>query len=116
PDKTEKKVSNPIGEAEAQRKAASQTSADQVRITANVSPTAADEFDISARKQEGQDNVLTYIGEVEGYYRGRQGEMTIFADRVTYNKATADVVAEGNVYFEQGGEKFVGERLEFNLK
>ncbi len=118
PDKTEKKVSNPIGAAEAQRKAEGQTQADQVRITANISPKPEEDITLIAIKQEWQNNntVLVCSGEVEGYYRGRQGEIAIFADRVIYNKATADVVAEGNVYFEQRDEKFVGERLELNLK
>jgi LPS-assembly protein len=116
PDKTEKKVSNPIGEAEAQRKAVGQTPSEQTRITANVSPTPTDDITITALKQEAQDNLVVYTGEVEGYYRGRYGEISIFADRLTYNDATADLVAEGNVYFEQAGEKFVGERLELNLK
>jgi LPS-assembly protein len=35
---------------------------------------------------------------------------------VTWNKVSNDVLAEGNVFFDQEGQKLVGERLELNLK
>lgn len=118
PTQTEKKVENPIGAAEAQRKAQRQEPAPQVKITAQLGATPTEEIAITADKQEGEvrDRVTIYSGNVEIHYHGRYGDIAIYADRITHNGLTEDLLAEGNVYFEQNGEKFVGERMEFNLK
>jgi LPS-assembly protein len=71
-----------------------------------------EELSITAQRDEGQGNVLIYIGEVHLTY----SDITIICDRVTFNKATNDVLAEGNVFFEQQGQTVVCERAEFNLE
>jgi LPS-assembly protein len=116
PIQTEKKVENPIGAAEAQRKAQRQEPAQPAKITAQLSPTPTEDVTITADKGDVQDKVTIYTGNVEIHYHGRYGDIAIYADRITYNGLTSDALAEGDVYFEQNGEKFVGERMEFNLK
>lgn len=116
PTQTEKKVENPLGVADEQRKAARQQGTAPARLTAQVGQLPSDSFEVTAQRQDGQGSVVIYSGEVEGHYQGRYGQVAIFADRVIYNTATSEIAADGNVYFEQNGEKFVGERLEFNLK
>jgi LPS-assembly protein len=113
PTQTEQKVQNPIGEAEAERRALRRnTPGAQLNVTARVPVKPEEELSITAQRDEGQGNVLIYIGEVHLTY----SDITIICDRVTFNKATNDVLAEGNVFFEQQGQTVVCERAEFNLE
>jgi LPS-assembly protein len=113
PTQTEQKVQNPIGEAEAERRALRRnTPGAQLNVTARVPVKPEEELSITAQRDEGQGNVLIYIGEVHLTY----SDITIICDRATFNKATNDVVAEGNVFFEQQGQTVVCERAEFNLE
>jgi LPS-assembly protein len=68
--------------------------------------------EIKAEYQYDQGNVTVAIGRVEVF----DGETLIIADRITYNNATSDVLAEGNVYLVEQGQRLTGEVLEFNYK
>jgi hypothetical protein len=70
------------------------------------------DVDIVSEEQYEQGNVTVAIGNV----RVSDGEILIIADRITYNNATSDVLAEGNVFLEQQGQRLSGETLEFNYK
>jgi LPS-assembly protein len=105
----EQKIENPAGSAPKP----GQQGQPAVTITpAEKKPQDANTLVVSSLKQEGQGDVLVFTGEV----RASDGEMTLLADRVTWNKVTNDVLAEGNVFFDQEGQKLAGERLELNLK
>src|SRR5262245_41011316 len=68
--------------------------------------------EIKALDQHDEGNVVVAIGRVEVF----DGETLIIADRITYNKVTSDVLAEGNVYLVEQGQRLTGEVLEFNYK
>ncbi|HEX5080518.1 MAG TPA: LPS assembly protein LptD [Blastocatellia bacterium] len=70
------------------------------------------DVDIFSEEQYEQGNVTVAIGNV----RVSDGEILIIADRITYNNATSDVLAEGNVFLEEQGQRLSGETLEFNYK
>lgn len=108
----ERKVENPIAAAEAQRRAQRQTDPQKITIVAPATPTAAEELELVADSQEGQGEVVIATGNVQAKY----GDTLIIADRATFNKVTNDVLAEGNVFFEQQGQRLTGERIEFNYK
>ncbi|MGH9459014.1 MAG: LPS-assembly protein LptD [Thermoanaerobaculia bacterium] len=44
------------------------------------------------------------------------GDITISADKVTYNEKTSDVLAEGHVIVDQGTRRLTAERLVYNLQ
>jgi LPS-assembly protein len=108
----EKKVENPIGAADEQKKSLRQTNQKHGAIVAQSSPGKQELVSISAEKQEGQGDVVIASGNVQVSY----SDILIIADRATYNNATGDLLAEGDVYFEQQGQRVSGERLEFNYK
>ena len=110
PERIDRKVDNPIGYAEEQRRAERQTNLKVVAPNSGVNQT--DLFDIVSEEQESQGDLYIASGNVQATGNG----MLVIADRVTYNSATSDLVAEGNVYFEQEGQKLVGERLELNVR
>src|SRR5262249_26272641 len=113
PEPTERKVQNPIGVAQEETKALRKVSAPaQLTITVQLPSAAADELIITSAKQEDQGDVAIATGDVHVSY----SDMRLIADRVTHNKATEDVLAEGNVFFEQAGQMLTASRLEFNLK
>jgi LPS-assembly protein len=68
--------------------------------------------EIKALDQHDEGNVVVAIGRVEVF----DGETLIIADRITYNKTTNDVLAEGNVFLVEQGQRLTGEVLEFNYK
>ncbi len=111
PEKTEKKVQNPIGTAEEQQKALRKLPA-QISIVANLPPEVAELLEITADRQLAQGDLIIYSGNVQVSY----ADMKMVADRLLYNDATKDVLAEGNVYFEQQGQILLGSRVELNLK
>jgi LPS-assembly protein len=113
PENTERKVQNPIGAAQEESKSLRKLEPPaRLTILAQAPSTAAEFIEISAARQEAQGEVVVYTGDVQA----SDGKIRLFADRLTYNQATQDVLAEGNVYFEQEGQRVAGERLEFNLK
>jgi LPS-assembly protein len=81
-------------------------------INARPDGRAERKVEIKAESQHEQGNVVIAIGSVEV----SDGQTRIFADRITYNEATSDVLAEGNVYLEEQGQRLTGATLEFNYK
>lgn len=79
---------------------------------AGVPPAAESEVRILARRQEQTKDRVFASGDVEVRYR----EFRLFADRVEYNIATKDVLAEGNVVVQSEGEVIRAERALFNLE
>jgi LPS-assembly protein len=112
----ERKVESPSGVAEEDKKSLLNmgwtTPPPKVVVRARPNGGAEREVEIKAEDQYGEGNVVVAIGRVEVY----DGETLIIADRVTYNKATSDVLAEGNVYLVEQGQRLTGEVLEFNYK
>ena len=114
PGSVERRVENPIGEAETQKRGLRQQPPPR-RITITAAPAPAGkerDVDISSEKQEAQGDVVIASGNVQV----TDGDILIIADRMTYNRATDDLTAEGNVYFEQDGQRITGARIEFNYK
>jgi len=67
--------------------------------------------DIVADKQSKNGELFIY----EGYVNATQGDMRLQADHVTLNNTTGDMVAEGNVIFDQGADQRVtARRAEIN--
>ncbi len=112
PETTERKVENPIGVAEDQARSLRRVKPNQVSIVAEVSPAASETVDITADGQEAQGDVVIATGNVQVVY----GDILLIADRANYNRATGDLLAEGNVYFEQQGQRISGDRFEFNAR
>ena len=112
PENTEKKVENPIGAAEEQNKSLRQTAPAKLTIVAQPGAGNDRKIEIVSDSEQKQGNVLIATGNVQV----SDGEILIIADRITYNNATNDVLAEGNVYFEQQGQRLTGDMLEFNYK
>ncbi len=109
---TEKKVANPIGVADEQRKSERQTKPSQITISVQVEPGKSKEVSVSSQKQEQQGDVVIAAGNVQV----TDGDILVIADRATYNTVTYDLIADGNVYFEQQGQRITGQRIEFNYK
>lgn len=112
PETTEKKVENPIGAAEEQRKSLRQPPPAKLTIIAQPGAGAERKVEITSEKQQEEGNVVIATGNVQV----SDGEILIIADRVTYNNNTGDVLAEGEVYFEQQGQRLTGDLIEFNYK
>lgn len=116
PENTERKVQDPIGAAEEERRALRKVNPpSRLEVTPHAAAAAEEALDISADQEEAQGNVVLYTGKVEATYRDPRGDIRLNADRLTYNAATRDVLAEGNVFLEQQGQVITAERLEFNL-
>lgn len=112
PETTEKKVANPIGVADEQRKSQRQTKPTQITITAQVEPGKTEDVTFVSEKQEIQGDVRILTGNVQITY----ADIVVIADRATYNQTTDDLLAEGNVYFEQQGQRITGDRIELNYR
>lgn len=112
PTSTEKKVENPIGRAEEQRRAERLIKPQQLTILADISPEKAGELILESDKQEAEGDVVVLSGNVQVTY----SDILVIADRATYNKVTADLIAEGNVFFQQQGQLISGDRIELNAK
>ncbi len=113
PDQVERKVQNPIGDAEEERRALRRTvPGSQVNVIARLPVKADEELTVTAVSEEGKGNVVIYTGNVHLTY----SDITLIGDRATFNKTTNDVTVEGNVFFEQQGQSVTAERIEFNLE
>ena len=77
-----------------------------------AAPVAPAEVRILARNQERTGDRIFASGDVEV----RHGEFLLFADRVEYDLATKDGLAEGNVVAQSGGEVIRADRIRFNLE
>jgi lipopolysaccharide assembly outer membrane protein LptD (OstA) len=79
---------------------------------AEQTPVSSSEVKILARSQERVGERVYAAGDVEIHY----GEFLLFADRVEYDLGTKDVMAEGNVVAQSGGEVIRAERILYNLE
>ena len=75
-------------------------------------PVSSSEVKILARSQERVGERVYAAGDVEIHY----GEFLLFADRVEYDLETKDVMAEGNVVAQSGGEVIRAEHILYNLE
>ena len=67
---------------------------------------------VNARQIKGKKgNQIEATGKAELQNQGQ----TIFADRLLYMEGTRDVIADGSVRVEQGGDVVTGPHLELNL-
>jgi len=82
------------------------------RPLARTGPEVSPEVRIVARSQERAGGRLYAAGDVEIHY----GELLLFADRVEYDLETKDVLAEGNVVAQSGGQVIRAERVRYNLE
>ncbi|MGB8959762.1 MAG: LPS assembly protein LptD [Candidatus Aminicenantales bacterium] len=73
---------------------------------------APPEVRILARSQERVGERVYAVGDVEIHY----GQFLLFADRVEYDLETKNVMAEGNVVAQSGGEVIRAERIFTNLE
>jgi LPS-assembly protein len=112
PESPEKKVENPIGVAEERARSLGRSRPAQVTIVADVGPASTGNVEITADRQEAQGAVVVAAGNVQVIY----GDILLIADRATFNRETGDLKAEGNVYFEQQGQRLTGERLDLNAR
>jgi len=76
-----------------------------------AAPEAPVEVRIVARSQERAGERVFATGDVEIRY----GDFLLFADRVEYDLASKDVLAEGNVVIQSGRETIRSERARYNL-
>ena len=75
-------------------------------------PAASSEVKITARTQERTKDRVFAAGDVEL----RSGDILLLADRVEYDPASKDVLAEGNVVAQSEGQVIRAERVRFNLE
>jgi lipopolysaccharide assembly outer membrane protein LptD (OstA) len=86
--------------------------APQAAPAAQAEAARPSEVRIVARTQERTKDRVFAAGDVEVRY----GDVTLFADRVEYDPGTKEVMAEGNVVAQSGGEVIRAERASFNLE
>jgi LPS-assembly protein len=85
--------------------------ADSKGAPANGSSRKSDEVTIVADSQTAVGDIAVF----DGYVDATANEIRLQADHVTYNDATGDMVADGNVIFDQGPEQRVtARRAEIN--
>ncbi len=111
----DKKVTNPIEIADQQRQSNRQTKPTQLTITTQLEPGKAQEVTFTSDHQEAigeKGEIVLMTGNAQITY----GDVVVIADRATYNTITDDLLAEGNVYFEQQGQRIVADRIEINYK
>ncbi|HKA20735.1 MAG TPA: putative LPS assembly protein LptD [Blastocatellia bacterium] len=96
------------------RKAARRANADAEKDAAKPASTGNEEIvEIVSDKQSKNGDLFLY----EGYVNATQGEIRLQADRVNFNSTTDDMVAEGNVIFDQGADQRVtAHRAEINWR
>jgi LPS-assembly protein len=79
---------------------------------AGAAAEAPAEVRIVARSQERDGDRVFAAGDVEIRY----GDFILFADRVEYDTVTKDLLAEGNVVIQSGGEVIRAERVRYSLE
>ena len=107
-DKTEKRKARRARKAEAAKDKLEQLTSPR----SGNSKFGGDTVDIVGDKQQKNGDLVIS----EGYVIVTLDDMKLQADRVTYNAATGDAVAEGNVIFDQGPDQRVtARRAEINM-
>lgn len=97
------------------RKAERKKEAEADKEPAKPVPAADEEetVEIVSDKQSKSGDLFLY----EGYVNATQGEIRLQADRVAFNSTTDDMIAEGNVIFDQGADQRVtAHRAEINWR
>jgi LptD protein len=96
------------------RKAARRQNAEAEKEPAKPGTSSNEEtVEIVSDKQSKNGDLFLY----EGYVNATQGEIRLQADRVNFNSTTDDMVAEGNVIFDQGADQRVtAHRAEINWR
>jgi hypothetical protein len=75
--------------------------------------TVEETVEITSDQQSKNGDLFLY----EGYVNATQGEIRLQSDRVTFNSTTDDMIAEGNVIFDQGADQRVtAHRAEINWR
>jgi LPS-assembly protein len=74
--------------------------------------SAPAEVRITARTQERTKDRVFAVGDVEL----RSGDILLLADRIEYDLASKDVLAEGNVVAQTAGQVIRADRVRFNLE
>ena len=77
-----------------------------------AAPAAPAEVRITARTQERTKDRVFAVGDVEL----RSGDVLLLADRIEYDLASKDVLAEGNVVAQTAGQVIRADRIRFNLE
>lgn len=73
--------------------------------------TESEDVEIVADKQSKTGDLFIY----DGYVNATMGDVRLQADHVTFNNVTGDMIAEGNVIFDQGADQRVtARRAEIN--
>jgi hypothetical protein len=79
---------------------------EQPASQANGSAPSGDRIEVVADRESKVGDTVIH----EGYVNVTLGELRLQADRVSYNTVTGDMVAEGNVIFDQGADQRVAAR------
>lgn len=85
---------------------------DRFRIVPGVRPGGGEIKWSAARQEIEKDEYAILEGNVKMEYQ----DITVQAERVTYNQKTKDVVAEGNVIIDQGPTRVTANRAIYNLE
>jgi hypothetical protein len=111
-DRQERRQQRRARRTERQREAeAGKTAPDAERATRNGAAAKEETVDVVSDNQSKNGDLWVY----EGYVNASFGDMRLQADRVTFNEVTGDMVAEGNVIFDQGADQRVtARRAEIN--
>src|SRR5262245_18727967 len=112
PENIEKEVENPIGAAEEEKRALRLNNPQKISIVAQVEPGQSGYAISHADKKEKVGDVWVLTGNVNVTY----GDTLIIADRVTLHEVTNDMIAVGNVFFEQQVQKIAADRIELNTE
>jgi LPS-assembly protein len=98
------------------RKAERKRETEADKETAKAEPDGSvdeETVEIVSDKQSKNADLFLY----EGYVNATQGDIRLQADRVTFNSTTDDMIAEGNVIFDQGADQRVtAHRAEINWR
>lgn len=96
----------------AERKKQPKSDKETVESTPRTAPEE-ETVEIVSDKQSKNADLFLY----EGYVNATRGNIRLQADRVTFNSTTDDMVAEGNVIFDQGADQRVtAHRAEINWR
>ena len=111
-DKQDRRQQRRARRAERERQGEAEKAASEAaRATRNGAAGKEDKLDVVSDNQAKNGDLWIY----EGYVNASFGDMRLQADRVTFNEATGDMVAEGNVIFDQGDDQRVtARRAEIN--
>jgi hypothetical protein len=110
-DKQERRQQRRARRADRQREAEAGKRAPGAERAARNGAAKEETVEVVSDNQSKNGDLWVY----EGYVNASFGDMRLQADRVTFNEVTGDMVAEGNVIFDQGADQRVtARRAEIN--